>query len=154
MKKFIFLLVVGLLVLTSCDKNVVYKKYRKDFTEYRWKKAKVVEFSPNIEDTGLYYEIYFLFRHVYGFRHPDLDIDVEVTTPSGKVTKSHYTINVIGDGNKYISDCAGDYCDLEAILEDDFKFNETGVYNLKITQNTANTLNYVMEVGLMIKKKS
>ncbi len=139
--------------MSSCDKNVVYKKYRKNFTEYRWEKSKVLEFSPEIQDTTLSYQIYFLFRHIYGYRHPDIDINVEITTPSGKVTKSHYTIDVIGDGNKYISDCAGDYCDLEALLEDDYKFGETGTYKFKVSQNTANPLNYVMEAGLMIKKK-
>ena len=33
---------------------------------------------------------------------------------------------------KLISDCAGDYCDLESLIEENFKFDEKGQYKFTI----------------------
>ncbi len=140
-------------VMFSCNENRVYEKHRKNFTEYRWKSSNVCEYSPVIEDINQEYKIIFAFRHIYGFQFQSIAINVEMTTPSGEVTSKDYTIEVIGNGKKYLAECAGDYCDLETVIEDNYKFAETGTYTFKIKHLMENDpmLN-VMEVGLIIDK--
>lgn len=153
MKKITLLIILAFaLFFTSCNPNRIYEKHRKNFTDYHWNKTNVLEFSPVIEDTDAEYQIYIAFRHIYGFQNDAIDLNVEVTTPSGEVSNNIYTITV-KNGNEYLGDCAGDYCDLEQIIQDNYKFSEAGTYTYKISQVTnEDPLQWVMEVGLIIDK--
>jgi hypothetical protein len=53
-----------------------------------------------------------------------------------------------------LSDCSGDYCDLETLIEEGFKFKETGKYQFKILYDMeAKVIPNIMQVGLIIDKK-
>lgn len=153
MKKITFLALVAFaFFLTSCDSNNVYKKFKKNFTDYRWEKSKVLEYSPVIQDANIDYQVYIAFRYIYGFPQESIDVNVEMTTPSGDVTTTLYTL-YLRDGMEEYGVCAGDYCDLEQLILEDYKFPETGTYTFKITQATDDDpLQWVMEVGLIIDK--
>ncbi|MBN2664819.1 MAG: hypothetical protein JXR68_14310 [Bacteroidales bacterium] len=151
--RFFPVLFILLFFVTSCNENRVFEKHRKNFTDYRWQSSNICEFSPVIEDTTLDYQIYFAFRHIYGFQFKSISINIEMTTPSGKITSKDYVIDVFGTGNEYLSECAGDYCDLETLIEDNYKFEETGTYTFKIKHLMENDpIPNVMEVGLIIDK--
>ncbi|MBN2776901.1 MAG: hypothetical protein JXR36_04635 [Bacteroidales bacterium] len=153
MKKISFLTFLTFaILLSSCNPNRIYEKHRKNFTDYKWNKTNVLEFSPVIDDIDAEYQIHIAFRHIYGFQNDAIDLNVEVTTPSGDVSNNIYTINV-RSGNEYFGECAGDYCDLEQIIQNNYKFPETGTYKYKITQVTNDDpLQWVMEVGLIVDK--
>lgn len=155
MKKLAIISLLSLLILSiGCkDENQVYKNYYKNFTDYNWASSKIVEFTPTIEDINSDYDIIFSFRHIYGIPLENLHINVEITTPSGVITNKAYTIEVFNNKDKYLGDCAVDYCDLDTIIEADFKFDETGTYKFNISQmEDKDPLNFVMEVGLIINK--
>jgi len=151
MKRYTLLIIIAFaLFLSACNENRVYEKHRKNFTEYNWEKSKVLEFSPTIENINAEYQIYFAFRYIYGFPQEKIDINVEITSPSGVITNTVYTA-VLRDGTNEYGVCAGDYCDLEHLLEDNYKFQETGTYTFKVSQLTnEDPLQWVMEVGLII----
>ncbi len=154
MKKISFILLfVSTILSFSCNKNRIYEKHRKNFTNYRWESSNILEYNPVITDTASAYKLYVAFRHIYGFQHPIVDINVEITSPSGKVTKNAYKLVVIKGKRKYLSDCAGDYCDLETLIEKNYKFKEQGTYTFKIEHLMENDpVRNVMEVGLIIDK--
>jgi gliding motility-associated lipoprotein GldH len=140
-------------IIFSCNENRVFKEYSGEFANYRWQKDNVVAFSPEINDTDQEYNIYFTFRHVYGFQLMDLKINVEMISPSGKTKKKNYKLKIFKNKSEYYSDCAGDYCDLDTLIEEEFKFKETGKYTFKISYDEkVDMIPNVMEVGLIIDK--
>ncbi len=153
MKKIFFLpLVLLVLFITSCDSGHVYKKFKQNFPDYRWEKVNVLEYTPKITDTTSKYQQILTFRHIYGIPYEAVEVNVEITTPSGEVSDKNYILQLY-DGKTELSECAGDYCDLETVIEDNYTFPETGTYKFKISQVTnKDPLQFVMEVGLIIDK--
>jgi gliding motility-associated lipoprotein GldH len=138
----------------SCNENRVYEKHRKNFVEYRWESTNVPEFSPEITEIDQEYKVYFAFRHLYGFQIASIGIDVEITTPSGVTTNKIYQIDITEEGVlAYKASCGGSYCDLETLIEDNYKFEEVGIYTYKITHlMDQDPMLNVVEVGLIIDK--
>ncbi len=143
---------IVIIITTSCNKNRVFEKHLKNFTEYKWEASNICEYNPTIEDIDAKYKVFFAFRHIYGFQNQSININIEITAPSGKITSKDYCIPIIKSKSQYFGNCAGDYCDLETLLEDNFKFDEVGTYLYKIKHlEPKNPIVLVMEVGLIIE---
>lgn len=154
MKKKIFLLIAVLsILLSSCDKNVVFKEFKGEFSGYQWKASDKVIFNADIEDASQSYEMIINFRHVYGFQFKDLGFSMKIESPDGSTVSNLYSINVIGDDNEFKSNCSGDYCDLEKIIEGSYKFKSAGKYKFTIEHTMKHDpIPLVMDIGLIIKK--
>ena len=121
--------------------------------QLHWKKGKKVSFNPEIIDNSETYNISFAFRHVYGFQLKSIKIRVQQTTPSGNTQSKDYEIPIFTEDDTYLSTCAGDICDLETLIEKDFKFEETGTYTYEIEHLVPiEELPNVMEIGMIIDK--
>lgn len=144
------ILTIGLI---SCNTNRVYEKHQKDFPKNRWEKSNVLTFSPTIEDTTATYRVYLALRHVYGFQFGNMKTKVTSTTPLGDTTTKNYEFTVVGPDKKYLSECAEDICDLEAVIEENVKFSELGTYKYTVEHEMpVDPLPNVMEFGLIIEK--
>ena len=152
-RKKLFLLLSAMGILLACNSNRVYEKHKGGFEKNRWKKSDVVEFKPEITDLEEKYDISIALRHVYGFQLKKLKVNVEIITPSGKKKNKTYKLKVIKNKDEYYSDCAGDYCDLESVVDRNFKFKEKGEYTFRVSQDAKiDPLPNVMKVGLIIDK--
>lgn len=137
----------------GCNKNKVYEEHKTNFPQFRWEKSNVVEFNPEITDTASDYEITVALRHIFGFNLESIKIDLEIISPSGKKTMNEYLLSFYDEQGNFLSLCAGDFCDMEQLIEDDFNFKETGEYQIKIYHRMEiNPLPNIMEVGLIIEK--
>lgn len=154
MRKLFYSLVIMVvfLIVSSCGSKSVYEKHRSVGENYSWNKTEALIFEPTIDDVSKKYDIIFSFRHVHGFPYRNLMISVKMKNPEGKLSFKEYSIVVFNDQNEYISECAGDYCDLDQVIEHDFVFEKKGTYTFEISQNmSSDTLRSVMEVGLIIR---
>lgn len=148
-----FTLLLFIIVLTiSCNKNNIYKESF-SLPDNHWEKNNIVTFSPKIQDTSITYNIVFALRHIYGFQIKDLPLVFEVVSPSGVTNTYDYTLRFYDENLKPLSDCAGDYCDLETTIAPEYTFTETGIYTFKVRYNIkAEMIPNIMLVGLMIDK--
>lgn len=155
MKKLKTLLIFAIAIFAiSCNENRIFEEHKSEFSNYRWEKSNKIEFHPQITDNEQNYQIYAAIRHVYGFQLKSVKINLEITSPSGKKSNKKYDLQVFKNANEYISDCAGDYCDLEVLIEDNFKFKETGKYTYSVSHEMkVNPIPNVMQVGLIVDKK-
>lgn len=141
------------LFISGCNKNKVYEEHKTNFPQFRWEKSNVVEFNPEIIDNDSNYEITIALRHIFGFNLKSIKIDLEMISPSGEKTMNEYLLSFYDDQGDLLSVCAGDFCDMEQLIEDDFKFKETGEYQIKIYHRMdINPIPNIMEVGLIIEK--
>jgi len=154
MKRYATIIIFIALAMLSCNKKRVFTENKDIASNFRWEKNHSIEFTPQISDVSAVYKIYFVLRHVYGFKLQKFNIKIILTPPSGKAVKKIFTIPVFDQNNKSLSDCSGDYCDLETLIEENFKFFETGKHQFKITYDMdIDFLPNIMQVGLIIDKK-
>jgi gliding motility-associated lipoprotein GldH len=147
-------MVAFLMLAVAC--NHTYKEYNKAaFPSYFWESDKSVTFKPVIEDVTQSYELTVGLRHLYGVLQVNqIPITVKSIAPSGKESMKEYQIKVKDSGNKYLSKCIGDYCDLETTIEQRLKFEEAGQYQFTITHNfDGSSIPGVMELGLIVDKE-
>ena len=154
MNKINSLILLTLVIATaSCNKNRIFSE-QKDITNNRWEKNNAIVFTPEISDTSKSYNIIFGLRHVFGFQPAGFAIKVEMSVPSGQVMTKTLPIPFFDSKKNRLSDCSGDYCDLETLIEEGFKFKETGKYQFKILYDMeAKVIPNIMQVGLIIDKK-
>jgi gliding motility-associated lipoprotein GldH len=143
------------MALVSCHSDQVYKKYESDFPFNRWEQKRVLEFNPRITDTTFTYSISLELRHVYGFQFKTMKVKANLISPSGNTIEKHYAFQVMKNEVEYLSDCAGSFCDLRAVVEENMTFSETGNYTFRISHEMGvELLPNVMEFGLIIKKQT
>jgi len=151
MKKTSVLIFSSILLLTSC--NDIYKRYDKDsfLPLYTWDSSKGIIFKPQIDDITGSYKLVLGIRHVYGFRLATLKVKIQTLSPSGKQTEKLYEIKIKDANGEYLSNCSGDLCDLETVVENNVKFEEIGDYTFSVThQSQDKKIVGIMEVGLII----
>jgi gliding motility-associated lipoprotein GldH len=152
-KQSVIALLTLLLFATSCH---FYKEYdKKSFPTYSWNDGQEVVFTPKIDDNTKEYQISLGLRHHYGFQNAGFAVKIKMISPSGKETSNVYDLKVKDDANRPIGSCAGDMCDLETVILDDFKFEEIGEYKILISHNESGyRIPGIMEVGVIIDEKS
>ena len=142
-----------LLSCLGCNENQIYKEYNKDFSTLQWEKSKKIDFIPEIPDTVHTYKITLALRHVHGFQFRDMAVKLSSISPSGKSNSKDYTFPVMKGETEYLSQCAGDICDLETVIETNAHFNEAGKYTYTVEHlMPVDLLPNVMEFGLLIEK--
>jgi len=154
MKKQHILIIMALAIFAfSCNENRVYEELNSSFPKYRWDKTKVIEVSPEITDITQEYNLFLSLRHVHGFQFKELQVKVEMISPSNKTTTKSYKMQVFGSGKKYLSECNGDLCDLETLMAGNFKFEEAGKHTFKISHEMkVDPVPNVMMMGIAIDK--
>ena len=143
----------ALLLMIACNPDRVYESHNTDFPDRRWLKDNDISFSVLIEDTISEYKVYLALRHVYGFQFEVMNVQVVVTPPSGKSVTKDYELQIMGGNDVYLSDCSGDICDREVLIEDHVRFLEAGNWSYVVKNNM--NIEYVpnvMEFGLIIDK--
>jgi len=99
------------------------------------------------------HKLYVSLRHVFGYQFETMKIYVDVTTPSGKSVTKGYDLQIKGGDGKYLSDCSGDICDLEVLLEEHVRFVEPGDWKFVIFCDMDRPyVPNVMEFGVIIDK--
>lgn len=135
--------------MSSCH---YYKEYdKKSFPTYSWNDGQEVVFTPKVEDISKTYQITLGLRHHYGFQSKSFGVNIKVVSPSGKESNKNYDLKIKDENNKHIGSCAGDMCDLETLVFEEFKFDEVGEHQISISHNeTGYRIPGIMEVGLII----
>ena len=152
MKKLILPTLLAATGFTACTEG--YEASHRDiFKDQIWTKGEVIEFNPDIKESGKTYQISADLQHIYGYAISGLDVKVSITAPSGAVElEKDYVIAFKDASGNSLSDCSGDYCDVIQVLEPAFQFRETGVYSIKVEQDShAESVAGFLSLKLMIK---
>ena len=117
------------LILTQCtDKN----RNVLEFPKNRWYQTDVLSLNYNnlvVNNVG---DIILEINYVYGFQFSEIPLEVYISSPSNQITKISYSLKLIDDNLNELGDCVGDYCDLSAVIINNYNFSENGIYKIKI----------------------
>lgn len=120
------------LLLVSCDSNIVYSEYR-PLDKGVWNKEDVLQFSFAEMDTVREYDIFINLRNDNSFPFSNLFIIAALTTPEGEVTKDtlEYTM-ALPDGT-WLGKGSGSVKESKLWYKEDIVFPSTGVYTIEVS---------------------
>jgi len=153
-QKTTWLLFISFLFGFGCVNHKIYEEYKK-FEKYSWHRFDFLEFKVPIEDPDIAYNIYISIRHLPEFSLKELPVNVTIYSPSGEIRSAEYKLDLLDNDGNRLSECLGDFCDINILIRDDYIFSEPGIFKFRIENKWPKLdLPGIMEVGLMIKKSN
>jgi gliding motility-associated lipoprotein GldH len=141
-----------LLVLTSCNKDIVYSKY-KTFDNNEWHARDKAEFEFEITDTQSLNNISLMVRHADSYPYSNLIVFVTSQYPDGHVTKDTMEIVLATHKGEWQGSGAGDIFDFKVPVKKNIRFPLAGKYRFVFEQGMrSDPLPMVMDFGLEIEK--
>jgi gliding motility-associated lipoprotein GldH len=138
-------------LLAACTHT--FKEYKKDvFPGYRWNPDQQVSFQLTVADTSIPYSIAVGVRHVYGLPYEALPLIIDVIGPDQQTRRLEHTLILRKANGDPVASCAGDLCDLELQLEDQFRFEHPGDYRINLSLNQTEPMLGFLEVGIIVNK--
>lgn len=138
--------------LVSCGGNKVYEDYQK-LDKQSWNRFNFLKFEMPVEDIDQDYDIYLVFRHWPEFPHKAIPLTITIYMPSGSERTFDHNVKLYSKGGHQLSECLGDFCDLEDLIRPGLRFSETGIVKFEIENKfTKIETPGIMEVGLIVRK--
>ena len=159
LKKSNLLLVLGVSWLfISCDENRIFDEYKK--LDGSWKKTDTIQFSFEQNDTVNPYNLFLNVRNNNDYPYNNLYVIVALTQPDSLVKIDTLEYDMAFPDGKLMGEGFSDVKESKLWYQENFKFNKTGTYSVKISQALRKTgdvsgdleLNGVTEVGFRIEK--
>ena len=147
------LILFTLLLFVSCNENKVHDDFDSDFSNNRWESndLRVFEFE-NKQSEGVC-ELKLHFGHISGFQFKEVPLEVEITSPDGKVETLPVIMKLIDETGMDIGDCSGDICDVFQTIKT-FDTLEKGKYKVTVkSEFTGPYLPNALGVGILIERK-
>ncbi len=151
----LFMVAIAFFVFGSCNKNRIYHEVY-TFKDYKWLKNTPIIFEPEInkEFVKKPLKAYLTIRYIQGFPYKFLHLKVLLTDPNGKIQYQDISIPIISDDLKYYGEGAGDYWDLDYVVDDALILELEGKYKIEIkSAMDENPVNFLGEIGITIEKK-
>lgn len=123
---------ITLLMLVSCDSNVIKSEYR-SLNNGIWNKDEVLEFSISEMDTLQEHDIFIMVRNDNTFDYSNLFLIAALTTPEGEVIKDtlEYTM-ALPDGT-WLGKGNGSIKENKLWYKENIDFPSSGVYTIAIS---------------------
>lgn len=141
-----------MLLLSSCNSDVVYSEYQK-FNENEWYAKDKAVFDIDITDTLSYNDISLMVRHADAYPYSNLFVFVTSKYPDGKVTVDTMEV-ILADGKgKWQGSGAGDIFDFKVPIKKNVRFPLAGKYQFSFEQGMrVDPLPLIMDFGFEIEK--
>lgn len=145
-------LLVAILLLSSCSNNVVYSKYE-TFENNEWYAKNKANFDVEMTDINSFHDISVMVRHADAYPYSNLYLFLTTTYPDGKVTLDTLECILSNPKGEWMGNGAGDIFDITIPLKQSTRFPLAGKYNFKFEQAMrTDPLPLIMDFGFEIKK--
>ncbi|WP_435139908.1 gliding motility lipoprotein GldH [Formosa sp. A9] len=157
----LFLMVLMLLSVMSCDNNQVYDVY-KSVPQEAWHKDSIVQFAITPPDTINPYNLFVNLRNTNQYKYSNLFLIVQMDFPHGKTVTDTLEYRMAKPNGEFLGEGFNDLKENKLWYKEDVVFNENGDYTIKIQQamrengkvNGVVNLEGITDVGFRIEKPS
>ncbi len=133
---------------TAC--NDIYRNFQ-SVKDMKWYKKDVKTFNVSIPEDGNY-DLIFAMRYSTGYPFTSIKINIEQTTPEGKMSEKNAEFPVADKTGKYLGEVTGQLWDIENIFSEK-TFLKRGKYTFKIKHiMNNNPVILVIDIGLIVRK--
>lgn len=124
----ILVLFAVLFSLSSCEKSA-FKQFD-EFDENRWYQNDVRQYDFVIPESGNY-DLKINFSSAYGSPFAAIPLKVTIVFPDKTTTVDDVSLKLLDESGTVLSDCSGDFCDLEQVVFSNKKF-DAGSYKISV----------------------
>lgn len=151
MKKSGFITFV-LLLLWSCDRNVVYEQFV-SIEDKTWDNSNIIHFNVDIEDTVSLHNIYISVRNTGQYEYSNLYLFVTSVSPNGNLAKDTTEITLADEHGKWLGKGSASIYTLYYPFRRNVKFPVRGIYQFHIEQAMwTRDLKHINDIGLRVEK--
>ncbi|PTM10162.1 MAG: gliding motility lipoprotein GldH [Bacteroidetes bacterium] len=155
--KFQLLFVVFVFMIVSCDSNRVYDQYKSVSSE--WQKDDIVKFDFTPSDTLKSYNLFINLRNNNDYKFNNLFLIAEIDYPNGKSVVDTLEYKMAKPNGELLGTGFTDVKENKLWYKENFKFNESGTYKIKLQQamrengnvSGVNALQGVIDIGFRIE---
>lgn len=155
MKHSVFgLLVTGifLMVLISCDSNLIFEKY-KSIPKSEWHKDSLVVFNIPVSDTADKQNLLIDIRNEITYNYSNLWLFIETVKPDGEVATDTFGMTLASPTGKWLGEGFGKRRTRQVMYKRNVNFSEPGEYKVKIQQGMRDViLEGITDVGFRVEK--
>lgn len=149
----IFGLLFSILLLASCDSEMVYDEYI-SLEKGMWKWNDVAVFKMEVEDTLSLNNIYVQVRHSTDYPMSNLYMFVNVKGPGGDFRRDTVNLILATPEGKWIGKGTGRLRELRLLYKSQTRFGKAGLYDFSIEQAMRKAELPVSDVGLRVERIS
>ncbi|MBK9567815.1 MAG: gliding motility lipoprotein GldH [Saprospiraceae bacterium] len=124
------------LLMISCYQDVIYDQ--KQDVPTPWKYDNKKDFTYEISDTTIAYDLIISLEHSSGFSFENLYLNTKTIFPDGHATISPVSIQLADDKGDWAGDCDGSKCITDIEMSSDAYFKIPGTYTLSFEQFSRN----------------
>ena len=151
------LVILALIILSSCDKKRVFDEYKS--VGSAWNKDSIVKFNLPKLDSLKSYNLFLNIRNNDKFPFNNLFLLVSLEQPDGLTKVDTLEYQMANPDGTLLGEGFSDIKESKLFYKDNFKFNKQGIYKISIQQASRQTgklagvkeLNGVTEVGFRIE---
>lgn len=141
-----------MLMMFSCNSNVVYSKYE-TLPESGWDVKNKLSYEVEITDASAYHNVFLTVRHADSYPYSNLFVFLTTTYPDGKTSVDTLECILANQKGEWQGDGAGEIWDNKIPLKQNLKFPQTGKYKFTFEQGMrTNPLPLIMDFGMIIEK--
>lgn len=141
----------SLLVLFSCDADMVYHRFKK-VEDGTWRWEDPLRFRVEISDTTTMHNIYLQVRHTVDYPLRNLYMFVQVEGPAGQQLKDTVQMIIAEPDGTWKGQGAGRLKELRLLYRKGTIFGDTGTYIFTLEQGMRTPALPVTDVGVRIER--
>lgn len=153
----LFLLIITLVLVTSCDKKRVFDEYKTVGTA--WDKDSIVAFDFKQEDTAKLYNLFINLRANQAYQFSNLYLIVSMKRPGGLTKVDTLQYQMTNPDGSLLGEGFSDIKESKLFYKENLRFDTIGDYTIKIQQAVRQTgkiegiqtLEGITEVGFRIE---
>jgi len=148
----LLMVIITGLGFTSCDKTVVFDKY-KAIPKTGWHKDSIVVFNIPVEDTLQSYNLLINIRNKTSYNFSNLWLFIEILQPDGEMLTDTFEIALADPSGKWLGDGIGGLKTRKAVFRRNVTLPVSGEYTVKLLHGMReDVLKGIHDVGFRIEK--
>lgn len=150
--RFLMIVLTAGMFFTSCNKDIVFSKY-KTFEESQWSAKDKAVFDLEITDTQTLNNISLMIRHTETYPYNNLFLFVTTKYPDGKILTDTMEVVLSNSKGEWLGSGAGDIYDFKVPIKKNVRFPLGGKYQFIFEQGMrVDPLPMIMDFGFEIEK--
>ncbi len=151
-KRYLLILIFGLVLFVACDPNRVYDKSKK-ITEGNWKIGEIIKFDVDIHDTLSYHNFYINIRNKSTYPYRNLFLFLNTVFPDNRIARDTLECILADEKGNWLGNGLGDLKDNQILFRKGVRFPHSGMYSFELEHAMYDsTLTGISDIGIRIEK--
>ena len=130
--KYTFCILLALVFFSCGEKPIFSKKIDIGGT---WTYTNKLEFPFEIQDIDKSYDLILELTYGTNFNYQNIYVKITTEYPDQHIDEDILSLNLTNGMGLFLGNCNSSKCDIALLLQEKFKFNESGQYTITIYQN-------------------